>query len=88
MLNGQCPYRLLRQVLAEIERRKEALIGAQITHAELVRDIEKNKDSLTGDYLSGIKKISYCQQKRKGNGKSKKPADKGRKKGKDKKPRK
>ena len=44
MLNGQCPYRLLRQVLAEIERRKEALIGSQIVHAQLVRDIEKNAD--------------------------------------------
>lgn len=40
MLNGQSPMRLLRQILAEIERRKMALAEAQVSHAELVCEIE------------------------------------------------
>lgn len=41
MLNGQSPYRLLRQVLAESEDRMLALSEAQVTHAEMVEDIAK-----------------------------------------------
>jgi len=40
MLNGQSPMRMLRQILAEVERRKMALAEAQVTHAETVAEIE------------------------------------------------
>lgn len=41
MLNGQSPMRMMRQVLAEVERRKMALAEAQVTHAETVAEIEQ-----------------------------------------------
>jgi hypothetical protein len=39
MLNGQSPMRMLRQILAEVERRKMALAEAQVSHAEATADI-------------------------------------------------
>ena len=48
---------------------KAGKYGGNIIAEGTPKDIEKNKNSLTGDYLSGIKKISYSQNKRKGNGK-------------------
>ena len=41
MLGGQSPYRMLRQILAEVEKRKGALSESQVTHAKFVREIEK-----------------------------------------------
>ena len=41
MLGGQSTYRMLRQILAEVEKRKGALSEAQVGHAKLVRDIKK-----------------------------------------------
>lgn len=41
MLNGQSPMRLLRQILAEVERRKMALAEAQLSHAKLVNEIKE-----------------------------------------------
>ena len=35
MLNGHSPMRMLRQITAEVEKRKMALSEAQVTHAEL-----------------------------------------------------
>jgi hypothetical protein len=40
MLNGQSPMRLLRQVMAEIDRRKMALAESQVNHAKLSLEIE------------------------------------------------
>lgn len=40
MLNGQSPMRMLRQVLAEVERRKMALAEAQLSHAKLLAEID------------------------------------------------
>ena len=40
MLNGQSPMRLLRQILAEVERRKMALAEAQLSHAKVLAEIE------------------------------------------------
>jgi hypothetical protein len=40
MLNGQSPMRMIRQVLAEVEKRKMALAEAQVSHAESVRDLK------------------------------------------------
>lgn len=41
MLNGQSPMRMLRQIMAEIEKRKLALSEAQLTHAKLRDKLEK-----------------------------------------------
>ena len=46
MLNGHSPHRLLRQVLAETEKRKMALAEAQVTHAKSLRNIEKLQDKI------------------------------------------
>ena len=41
MLNGQSPMRMMRQVLAEVEKRKMALAEAQVSHAEQLDEIKK-----------------------------------------------
>lgn len=41
MLNGQSPMRLLRQILAEVEKRKLALAEAQVSHAKIIDELEK-----------------------------------------------
>ena len=40
MLNGTSPYRMMRQVMAEVDSRKGALIEAQVSHAEAIQAIE------------------------------------------------
>ena len=40
MLNGQSPFRMLRQILAEAEKRKGALVEAQFNHAKQLQKIE------------------------------------------------
>jgi hypothetical protein len=40
MLNGQSPMRMMRQVLAETEKRKMALAEAQYNHAKALKEIE------------------------------------------------
>ena len=45
MLCGQSPYRMLRQILAEAEKRKGALAEAQVTYAKELKRIEDLKDS-------------------------------------------
>jgi len=44
MLNGQSPMRLMRQIMAEIEKRKMALAEAQVSHAKLLDKLEKLED--------------------------------------------
>ena len=46
MLGGQSPYRMLRQILAEVEKRKGALSESQVTHAKFVREIKKLEGEL------------------------------------------
>ena len=46
MLGGQSPYRMLRQILAEVEKRKGALSESQVGHAKNLREIERYKDHL------------------------------------------
>ena len=46
MLNGHSPHRLLRQVLAETEKRKMALAEAQVGHAKALEKIQKLQDKL------------------------------------------
>ena len=45
MLNGHSPYRMLRQILAEVEKRKGALAEAQVNYAKSLKRIEDLKDS-------------------------------------------
>ena len=44
MLGGHSPYRMLRQILCEIETRKSALVQSQISHAKIIEEIEELKD--------------------------------------------
>ena len=41
MMTGHSPYRMMRQVLAEVERRKMALAESQVEHAQLLVDHEE-----------------------------------------------
>ena len=45
MLNGHSPYRMLRQITAEVEKRQNALNEAQTSHAELREEILELQDS-------------------------------------------
>ena len=59
MLGGQSPYRMLRQILAEVEKRKGALSESQVNHAKLVREIKK-LESLTDDPVQAAKYRKAC----------------------------
>ena len=54
MLNGQSPYRMMRQVMAEVEKRKIALAEAQVSHAEKLEEIEDLQKQLDEDPDSGV----------------------------------
>ena len=49
MLGGQSSFRMLRQILAEVEKRKGALSESQVGHAKLVREIKKLERLTTED---------------------------------------
>ena len=59
MLGGQSPFRMLRQILAEVEKRKSALSDSQVAHAKLVRDIEK-LEGQTDDPVQAAKYRKAC----------------------------
>tara|TARA_B100001250_G_scaffold192620_1_gene165572 strand:+ start:1927 stop:2775 length:849 start_codon:yes stop_codon:yes gene_type:complete len=59
MLGGQSIYRMLRQILAEVEKRKIALSDSQVSHAKLVRDIEKLENQ-TDDRIQAAKYRKAC----------------------------
>lgn len=44
MLNGHSPMRMMRQVMAEVEKRKMALAEAQHSHAERCEEIQELED--------------------------------------------
>jgi hypothetical protein len=46
MMTGHSPYRIMRQIMAEVEKRKMALAQAQVSHAKLLVKLERleNKD--------------------------------------------
>lgn len=58
MLNGQSPMRMMRQIMAEIEKRKMALAEAQVTHAETQVEIEELE--LKEDPVSQAKYRQKC----------------------------
>ena len=49
MLNGQSPMRMMRQVMAEVEKRKMALAEAQVSHAEKLEDIRDLEAQINSD---------------------------------------
>ena len=59
MLGGQSTYRMLRQILAEVEKRKGALSESQVSHAKLVREIKKYEDQ-TEDPIQAAKYRKAC----------------------------
>ncbi len=54
MLNGHSPHRMLRQVLAETEKRKMALAEAQVSHAKALENIEDLQNQLTKDPTNNV----------------------------------
>lgn len=49
MLNGHSPMRMMRQCMAEAEKRKMALAEAQVSHAKKLKEIEKLQAKLEED---------------------------------------
>jgi hypothetical protein len=71
MMNGQSPMRMLRQILAEVEKRKMALAEAQLSHAKLVTEIEELSSkpySLVNEAELRLKNISLDLLENKVNG--------------------
>ena len=58
MLNGHSPHRMLRQVLAETEKRKMALAEAQVSHAQALKKIDKLQEKL---FLEPDNKIAQAK---------------------------
>ncbi len=54
MLNGHSPHRMLRQVLAETEKRKMALAEAQVSHAKALENIEDLQNQLAEDPTNNV----------------------------------
>ena len=67
MLNGQSPYRMMRQIMAEVEKRKGALVEAQVNHAKHLKEIERLKDEedpvLAAKYRQKCVNITTMEQK-------------------------
>ena len=58
MLNGHSPLRMLRQVLAETEKRKMALAEAQVSHAKSLKNIDKLQEKV---FLEPDNKIAQAK---------------------------
>ena len=58
MLNGHSPLRMLRQVLAETEKRKMALAEAQVSHARALKNIDKLREKV---FLEAENKIAQAK---------------------------
>lgn len=58
MLNGHSPHRMLRQVLAETEKRKMALAEAQVSHAKALKNIDKLQEKV---FLEPDNKIAQAK---------------------------
>ena len=67
MLNGHSPYRIMRQIMAEVEKRKGALAEAQVNHAKALKNMEKWKDAedsvLQAKYRQECVNISTMENK-------------------------
>jgi hypothetical protein len=58
MLNGQSPMRMMRQIMAEVEKRKMALAEAQVSHAESMQELEELEGS-----VDPVKQAKYRQKR-------------------------
>jgi len=70
MLNGHSPYRMLRQITAEVEKRENALNEAQVSHAEVrveIMELEGSTDPVSEAKLRQ-KRHSLIQMENKING--------------------
>ena len=67
MLNGQSPYRIMRQIMAEVEKRKGALAEAQVNHAKTLKEIgelESSQDFVEqAEYRQKCVNITTMEQK-------------------------
>ena len=67
MLAGHSPYRMLRQILAEVEKRKVALSESQVRHAKLVKEIDRLEGEsdplLAAKYRKACVSITTLEQK-------------------------
>ena len=67
MMTGQSPYRMMRQIMAEVEKRKGALVEAQVNHAKVLKEIERLQDSddpvLAAKYRQKCVNITTMEQK-------------------------
>ena len=67
MLNGQSPYRMMRQIMAEVEKRKGALAEAQVNHAKTLKEIgelESSEDFVEqAEYRQKCVNITTMEQK-------------------------
>ena len=70
MLNGHSPYRMLRQITAEVEKRKMALSEAQVSHAKTRMEILEleEKDDIVSEAEIRHKRHSIVQLENKING--------------------
>ena len=67
MMTGQSPYRMMRQIMAEVEKRKGALAEAQVNHAKHLKEIERLQDEtdplLQAKYRQKCVNISLMESK-------------------------
>ena len=67
MMTGQSPYRMMRQIMAEVEKRKGALAEAQVNHAKHLKEIERLQDEedpvLAAKYRQKCVNITTMEQK-------------------------
>jgi len=67
MLNGQSPMRMMRQVMAEIEKRKMALAEAQVSHAKTIKEMQDLEGSIDpveeAEYRQKVVALSTMENK-------------------------
>ena len=67
MMTGQSPYRMMRQIMAEVEKRKGALVEAQVNHAKVLKEIERLQDEedpvLAAKYRQKCVNLAMMEQK-------------------------
>ena len=67
MLNGQSPMRMMRQIMAEIEKRKMALAEAQVSHAKTIKEMQDLEGSIDpveeAEYRQKVVSLSTMENK-------------------------
>lgn len=67
MLNGQSPMRMMRQIMAEIEKRKMALAEAQVSHAKTIKEMQDLEGSIDpveeAEYRQKVVALSTMENK-------------------------